>query len=122
MSHFQSNTPRSPTSVPASLPVRKDNEMLMFYFTPDSNGTTLRFWLWGMETLSESMAEELSHLQEVLSKVSCWNGPDKIEHKGFSTTMLSWEFPRETAEATTLVIRAFLKRLLGVQLEEAFRY
>jgi hypothetical protein len=122
MSYYPSNAARGTSPTPAGLPARKADEMLMYYFTPDSNGTTLRFWLWGMETLSESMAQELGHLQEVLNKVSCWNGPDKIEHKGFAATMLSWEFPRETAEGTAVVIKAFLRRLLGVKIEEAFRY
>jgi hypothetical protein len=108
----------------AIVPMQVEGEQLLYYVTPGLTSSQ-RLWVWGMETLSPRTALELDHLQEVLNKVCCWSGPDKVEHnENYKCTMLSWELPGDSAQSIITVVELFLKRLSfgGVKVENGYRF
>lgn len=124
MSNIQAQAPRAVATQHAIVPMQVEGEHLLYYVT-EGLTSSRRLWLWGMETLSQRTAIELDNLQEVLNKVCCWGGPDKVENnENYKCTMLSWELPGDSAQSIITVVELFLKRLSfsGVKVENGYRF
>ena len=88
--------------------------MLKIYLTTTPHNTK-RIYFFRLASMHEAPAQRLEYVKELLNRVSCWHGADKVEHdaKGRLNEM-AWELRMDVADSVYTVVKTLLN---GAQIE-----